>query len=339
MSEPRYFRKNTEFKLENGTVLPGIEICYHTWGKLNEARDNAIWICHAFTANSDAAQWWPGMIGAGCLWDPAVHFIVCANILGSCYGTTGPLSTNPSTGEPWYLDFPDFTVRDVVGLHELLREHLGIRSVHTVVGGSVGAQQAMEWAIMNPSLFRNLILIAANARYLPWGIAFNEAQRLALLADPTFGDRTPEAGRPGLKAARSIAMLSYRNHTIYNQTQAEDDGELTDGFKASSYQRYQGEKLVSRFHAHSYYYLTKLLDTHNVGRGRGGIEPALALIKAGTLVIGITSDLLFPPEEQKFLAAHIPGARYDDLHSLYGHDGFLVETDTLTRMIRAFYAC
>lgn len=337
MSECSYYHKSTEFALENGQVLPETDICYHTWGALNDSRDNVIWVCHAFTANSDAERWWPGMIGPGCLWDPAEYFIVCANILGSCYGTTGPLSVNPATGEPWHLDFPSITVRDVVGLHEVLRDHLGITGIHTVVGGSVGAQQAMEWAIMNPSLINHLILIAANARYLPWGIAFNETQRMALTADPTFYERSKSAGEKGLKAARAAAMLSYRNHTIYNTTQAEEDQELTDNFKASSYLQYQGEKLVSRFHAHSYFTLTKLLDTHNVGRGRGGVEDALALIRAKTLVVGIDTDILFPTPEQKFLASHIPGARYVEMQSIYGHDGFLVEITTLIKIVREFY--
>lgn len=338
MSEARYYHKGTEFKLECGHSLPGIDICFHSWGDLNEAADNVIWVCHAFTANADAENWWPGMIGPGCLWDPDEYFIVCANILGSCYGTTGPVSVNPVTAEPWYLDFPSLTVRDLVNAHELLREYLGIKRIHTVVGGSVGAQQAMEWAIMNPSLFGHLIVIAANARYLPWGIAFNEAQRLALAADPTFFDQSLSAGKNGLKAARSIAMISYRNHTIYNVTQADDDLSRTDQFKASSYLQYQGDKLVNRFHAHSYYILTKLLDTHNVGRGRGGVESALARIRAVTLVVGIPSDLLFPTTEQKYLAENTPGAQYTELESIYGHDGFLVEIKSLTEIIRQFYA-
>jgi homoserine O-acetyltransferase len=337
MSEARYYHKSTSIILESGAILPQIDICYHTWGRLNNAADNVIWVCHAFTANSDAEDWWPGMIGPGCLWDPAEYYIVCANILGSCYGTTGPLSNNPTTGEPWYLDFPSITVRDLVRLHELLRVHLGIKGIHTVVGGSVGAQQAMEWAIINPDLFRHLIIIAANARYLPWGVAFNEAQRMALTADPTFRMRSASAGENGLKAARSIAMLSYRNHTIYNNTQADEDLSATDNFRASSYLQYQGEKLVRRFHAHSYYILTKLLDTHNVGRGRGTVERALSLISARTLVIGIPSDILFPTEEQKFMAQHIPQSCYRELECLHGHDGFLVEIKPLTGLIRQFY--
>jgi homoserine O-acetyltransferase len=228
-------------------------------------------------------------------------------------------------------------VRDVVNMHELLRDHLGIRGIHTIVGGSVGAQQAMEWSLMNPVLCRYLIVIAANARYLPWGIAFNEAQRMALSADPTFYERSATAGENGLKAARSIAMISYRNHTIYNKTQSDEDNSQTDNFRASSYLQYQGKKLADRFHAHSYYALTKLLDTHNVGRGRGGVEKALSFIQSKTLVVGIPTDILFPVEEQKFMARNIPGALYKELECFHGHDGFLVETKPLSGMIREFY--
>jgi homoserine O-acetyltransferase/O-succinyltransferase len=338
MSDLKNFKSDKPLVLESGKVLKGIEIAYHTYGQYDPDRNNVVWICHAFTANSDAADWWPGIIGKGWLFDPDKHFIVCANILGSCYGSTGPLSVNPDTGSPWYLNFPALTVRDLVAAHELLRKHLGIKRIHTVVGGSIGAHQAMEWAIMQPDIFDHLIIIAAGAYYTPWGIAINESQRLALLADPSFHNETADAGQAGLIAARSIALLSYRNYIIYNKTQAEDDPEKTGDFKASSYQRYQGEKLVRRFHAHPYYTLLNILDSHNVGRGRGGVEKALAGIKARTLVVGITSDYLFATHEQISLAAHIPGAVYCEIDSLYGHDGFLVEVDKVTETINDFYS-
>jgi homoserine O-acetyltransferase/O-succinyltransferase len=338
MSDLKNFKSDKPLVLESGKVLKGIEIAYHTYGQYDPDRNNVVWICHAFTANSDAADWWPGIIGKGWLFDPDKHFIVCANILGSCYGSTGPLSVNPDTGSPWYLNFPALTVRDLVAAHELLRKHLGIKRIHTVVGGSIGAHQAMEWAIMQPDIFDHLIIIAAGAYYTPWGIAINESQRLALLADPSFHNETADAGQAGLIAARSIALLSYRNYIIYNKTQAEDDPEKTGDFKASSYQRYQGEKLVRRFHAHPYYTLLNILDSHNVGRGRGGVEKALAGIKARTLVVGITSDYLFATHEQISLAAHIPRAVYCEIDSLYGHDGFLVEVDKVTETINDFYS-
>lgn len=338
MSNQKNFKSDKPLVLESGKILNGIEVAYHTYGHYNPEINNVIWICHAFTANSDAADWWPGMIGKGYLFDPEKHFIVCANILGSCYGTTGPLTINPDTGKPWHLGFPALTVRDLVASHELLRVHLGINRIHTVVGGSIGAHQAMEWAIIKPEIFEHLIIIAAGAYYTPWGIAFNESQRLALLADQSFYNESADAGQAGLIAARSIALISYRNFIIYNKTQAEDDTEKINGFKASSYQRYQGEKLVKRFHAHPYYTLLNILDTHNVGRGRGSVEKALAEIKASTLVIGITSDYLFATHEQESLAKQIPGAIYSEINSLYGHDGFLVEAEKVTKTINDFYA-
>jgi homoserine O-acetyltransferase/O-succinyltransferase len=337
MSEPIIYHSDQPLLLESGKRFEGIDICYSTWGTMNPEKDNVVWVCHAFTANSDAECWWPGMIGPGCLWDPSQYFIICANILGSCYGTTGPHSINPATDKPWYLDFPLLTVRDLVKAHLVLAKHLGIEKINTIVGGSVGAQQAMEWAIMEPGMIERLIVIAANAVYTPWGIAFNEAQRLALQADTTFTDRHPDAGRKGLKAARSIAMLSYRNQRIFDQTQREDDAEKTDDFKASGYQQYQGDKLVNRFNAHSYYFLSKILDSHNCGRGRGGVEKALEGIRAKTLVIGIASDLLFPPAEQRFIAENVPCGVYAEIESLYGHDGFLIEIEQQTRIIREFY--
>jgi len=338
MSELKIYNSGESIRLESGGVLDDVVIGYHTYGTLNSGRNNVIWICHAFTANSDAADWWKGIVGEGCLFDPAEYFIVCANILGSCYGSTGPLSLNPYMGKPYYLNFPLLTVRDLVSAHELLRTHLAIERIHTVIGGSIGAQQAMEWTITCPKIFENLIIIGAGAWSSPWAIAFNESQRLALLADSTFNNESLEAGQQGLIAARSIALLSYRNYKIYNETQSEDDINKTSGFKARSYQQYQGQKLLKRFHSHSYYSILNTMDSHNVGRGRESVAKALSVIEAKTLVIGISSDLLFPVDEQKYLADHIGGAVFSEINSLYGHDGFLVEVDKLSRKIKDFYA-
>jgi len=338
MSKPKVYECEKPLPLECGRGLQSVHIAYHTYGEYDPLQNNVVWICHALTANSDAADWWPGIIGEGCLYDPAKYFIVCANILGSCYGTTGPLSIDPSTGKPYYLKFPEITVRDLVAAHELLRSHLGINKIHTVVGASIGAHQSMEWAIINPDLFDNLIIIAAGAYYTPWGVAFNESQRLALQADQTFREESDSAGRNGLIAARSIALISYRNHIIYNQAQQEVGSEKTKGFKASSYQRYQGEKLANRFHAHPYFTLLNVLDSHNVGRGRGTVEKALEIIRAKTLVVGIESDYLFGVHEQKFLAQHIKNALYVEIDSFYGHDGFLVERERVTKTINDFYS-
>lgn len=331
------FKYNQTYKLESGSELPGFILAYHTYGKLNEAKNNVIWITHALTANSDVADWWSGLIGSEKLFDPDKHFIVCANILGSHYGSTGPLSVNENTGSVFYHLFPEITIRDIVGSLDLLREHLGINEIHTLLGGSLGGQQAMEWAISKPLVIKNLVLIATNAFHSPWGIAFNEAQRMAIVSDRTFFGQSPDGGAKGLKAARAIALLSYRNYQTYAETQKEDTGANIGNYKASSYQQYQGEKLVNRFNAYSYVTLSKTMDSHNVGRGRKSVERALESIRCHTLVIGISSDVLFPVSEQKFLANHIPNAFYKEIESFYGHDGFLIETAKLTDAIRKFY--
>ena len=331
------FKYPQTFKLESGKKLRGLEIGYHTYGKLNKNRDNVVWVCHALTANSDVMDWWKGLFGKDNFFNPDEHFIVCANVLGSPYGTTNPLSINPVTGQPYYLSFPQYSARDIVKAHQLLAEHLEINDIKIIIGGSLGGQQAMEWAISEPERIKNLILIATNAKHSPWGIAFNESQRLAITTDRTFYAGAPNGGSKGLKAARSIALLSYRGYKTYSVTQQEEKDGVIDKFKASSYQNYQGEKLVNRFNAYSYWYLTKVMDSHNTGRGRHGVEKALSLIKAKTLVIGIKSDLLFPIEEQQYLFRHIPKAAFAELDSFYGHDGFLIETEALTNIITSFF--
>ncbi|KAA8478503.1 homoserine O-acetyltransferase [Arcticibacter tournemirensis] len=330
------YTHNKTFKLEDGSVLPDLEIAYQTYGRLNDKRDNVIWVCHALTANSDVLDWWKGLFGENDLFNPKDHYIVCANILGSHYGTTNPLSENPQTGSPYYMSFPKFNTRDLAAVQRILADYLDIEEISVLIGGSLGGQQAMEWAIAEPDRIKRLILIATNAVHSPWGVAFNESQRLAISADPTFHSNHPDGGKNGLKAARSIALLSYRNYDTYGISQQEVSNDKTDDFKASSYQNYQGEKLVKRFNAYSYWYLSKAMDSHNVGRGRGLADEVLKKIKAVTLVIGITSDLLFPPAEQRFLAEHIPDASYTEISSFYGHDGFLIETEILTKEIGSF---
>src|ERR1700761_96141 len=331
------YKHTKAFELESGQKLPELEIGFHTYGRLNKNRDNVVWVCHALTANSDVLDWWKGLFGESDYFNPDEHFIVCANILGSAYGTTNPLSVNPATDEPYYLTFPQYTIRDIVKAHQLLADYLQISHIHVLLGGSLGGQQVIEWGVMEPNRIKNLVIIATSAKQSPWGIAFNESQRLAITADPTFYENTPDGGSKGLKAARTIALLSYRNYKTYGVTQQEEKDHLTDNFKASSYQNYQGDKLVNRYNAYSYWYLSKAMDSHNVGRGRHGVEKALSLIKARTLVIGIKSDVLFPIEEQEYLFRHIPKSAFAELDSFYGHDGFLIETEALTNFITSFF--
>lgn len=336
MSTINTYKYPKVFKLENGKKIRGLEIAYQTYGKLNAKKSNVVWACHALTANADVLDWWKGLFGNKDLFNPDEHFIVCANVIGSHYGSTNPLSINPVTGQPYYLAFPEFTIRDLVKAHQLLAVHLGVDHLKVLIGGSLGGQQSVEWAIMEPHKIENLILVATNAQHSPWGIAFNESQRLAISTDRTFYAQQPDGGLKGLKVARSIALLSYRTYDAYNTTQVESVNDKTTDFRAASYQDYQGEKLCRRFNAYSYWYLSKAMDSHNVGRGRKSASDALASIRANTLVIGVENDVLFPLSEQKFLSEHIPGSQFSGINSAYGHDGFLIETDILTNLIGNF---
>lgn len=324
------------FELESGEKLDAIDIAYQTFGTLNSSKSNVVWVCHALTANSNVFEWWPGLFGENDLFNPKDYFIVCANNLGSCYGTTGPVNVKDETKSK-YRDFPFITIRDMVKAHELLREHLKITQIHTIIGGSQGGQQILEWNVLSPNLFNNTILLATNAKHSAWGIAFNESQRMAIAADSTFYDDHAGGGKKGLSAARSIALLSYRNYQPYGKTQSEANNEIMNKFKASAYQNYQGEKLVKRFNVYAYITLLNAMDSHNVGRGRTSIADALNKIKAQTLIISISNDLLFPPSEQEFLHHHIKQSKWETIHSDYGHDGFLLETNKITKIIKQFY--
>ena len=331
-----FFTHSDPFTLESGVTLSQYHLAYTTYGSLNKNKDNVIWIFHALTANSDATEWWPGLVGGEKLFDPAAHFIVCVNIPGSCYGSIGPLEINPATQQPWYHDFPLFTTRDMIRAYQPLKEYLGISSVYIGIGGSMGGQQLIEWAIEEPALFKHIILLATNAFHSSWGIAFNATQRHAIETDLTWKDSNEKAGLQGMMVAREIALLSYRNYNTYNLAQAEDTNDKTDHFKSESYQQYQGEKLARRFNAFSYYFLSKSMDAHNIGRLRKDVAKVLLQVQAKTLVISISSDILFPPLEQEFIAKKIKGATYKAINSTYGHDGFLLEYDQIGEAITSF---
>jgi homoserine O-acetyltransferase len=331
------FVYKSPFTTERGAVLPQLKIAYHTYGKLNEKKDNVIWACHALTANSDVSDWWSGLAGKGKVLNPEHYFIVCANILGSCYGTSGPSSVNPDTGEAYGASFPLITIRDMVRAHILLREHLGIERIHLCLGGSMGGYQVLEWALAEPSIFDKLFMIATGAAESAWGIAIHTAQRLAIEADPTWKEKGATAGSAGLKAARAIGMLTYRNYNSFVARQT-DFVPALDGHKAESYILYQGEKLVKRFDARTYYLLTKAMDSHHIGRGRGKLEDVLGTIRIPALVVSISSDQLCPPAEQSFLAKHLPHSIYREIDSSYGHDGFLIEWEKLSKIVSDFLA-
>ncbi len=331
-----FYKYDHPFALECGAVLPELTIAYNTFGTRKE--NNVVWVCHALTANSDVSDWWPGTVETGRFLDPAKYFTVCANILGSPYGTTGPMSVDPATGEKWYGDFPFISMRDMARANLLLADHLGIKKVRAVIGGSIGGFQAMEMELLRPGFAERLVVAVCSARTTPWNIALNESHRMAIEADCTFGERREDAAQKGLAAARSIALLSYRGSLAYNGTQQDpDDGLKCDGaYRAASYQRHQGAKFVKRFDVYSYLSIVGAFDSHDLGRGRGGVEKALKQIKCPTLVIGITSDIIIPPSEQKFLAEHISGGQMHLIESDFGHDGFLVESAKLNEIIKPF---
>lgn len=331
------FHYKQPFDLELGGQLPGFQLRYTVLGKLNAERSNVVWVCHALTGNSDFTSWWDDLFKAGSVFDPNNYLIICANVLGGCYGSTGPLSLHPTTGKPFFHSFPTLTNRDVVRAFDLLRESLQLEKIHTLIGGSLGGQHVLEWAIQQPDVFEHIVPLACNAVHSPWGIAFNEAQRLAIEADATWKENDERAGKEGLKAARAIGMISYRTYETFASLQAEKNNETTDLFRAATYQRYQGEKLANRFNAFSYFLLSKMMDSHNVGRSRGSVEEALHLIQAKALVVAIKNDVLFPERELEFLQKHIPHAHLEVLTSLHGHDGFLVEAEQLNAALRKFY--
>jgi homoserine O-acetyltransferase len=322
----KFLNIDKSFGLESGLLLDKLTIAYHTWG--HQQFDNVIWVCHAFSGNSNPMDWWPGLFGSGKCYDPKRHFIVCANIIGSCYGSTNPMSINPLTNQPYGLNFPLFTIRDMVKAHILLRDYLNIKKIKILIGPSLGGFQALEWAFMEPEVIENLVAVATQAAHSPWSIAQNQTQRMALEADCSWGRIEEKAAQNGLKAARAIAMLSYRSYEGYNLTQRELD-EKTDHFKASSYQQYQGEKFCKRFNAYSYWYLTKAMDSHNLGRNRGGLTQALSSLKTKTHILAINSDRLYPVCESEFMAQHIPNANLEIFDSEFGHDGFLVATEKI----------
>jgi homoserine O-acetyltransferase len=329
------FNHNQPFTLESGKVLPVLHLAYNTFGSLNADGSNVIWVFHALTGNSNPLEWWHGLVGENCL-------IVCVNMPGSHYGSINALSINPETGKPYYHSFPWFTTRDMIRAYQLLKTALGITKINIGLGGSMGGQQLLEWAIEEPNLFEHIVPIATNAFHSAWGVAFNASQRMCIENDSTWKENHSEAGINGMKAARSIALLSYRNHDTYGIKQIGFTPSTVDltidkqVFNAESYQRYQGEKLAHRFNAFSYYALSKAMDSHNVGRNRGSVENALAIITAKTLVIGVTTDILFPIIEQQFLAENIANTQFKEIQSLYGHDGFLLEFEQIEKAIVSF---
>ena len=312
-----------ELKLESGAALSNVPVHYHQRGACDGSKP-IVWTFHALTANSNPEEWWAGLFsgdGMYAHWDA-----ICVNMLASPYGSCSPLAHGG-------MSFPLTTIRDTVNAQLAVASALNIQHVNTLLGGSCGGYQALEFAHAFTGTIDHMVLLATGAREMPWNKAIHEAMRLTLKADPTLeqGD-----GSKGLQAARAIGMLNYRTAAQFNNAQPDDSESLKD-FMAPSYIRYHGQKLVDRFDAACYYKLTEQLDTHHIGRGRGGLQSALGQITVPTLVIGISSDVLIPVAVQEELATNLPNATLKVVDSAYGHDGFLIEYPQINAAIAAFY--
>ncbi|MBU7583142.1 MAG: homoserine O-acetyltransferase [Nostoc sp. TH1S01] len=336
--QTQYYHLPMPFELEGGGVLTGVQVAYRTWGKLNSAGDNGVLICHALTGSADADEWWEGLLGANKALDSDRDFIICSNILGSCYGTTGATSINPQTGIPYGASFPAITIRDIVRLQAALIQHLGIKSLQLVIGGSLGGMQVLEWALLYPDIVQAIAPIATSGRHSAWCIGLSEAQRQAIYADPNWkgGNYTKEQPpSQGLAVARMMAMSAYRSWQSFTERFGRQYDDVADQFAIASYLQHHGQKLVQRFDANTYITLTQAMDSHDVAQGRD-YKSVLQSIKQPALVVAIDSDILYPPIEQQELADLIPNAQLSWLQSSYGHDAFLIDTAALNELLINF---
>ncbi|MGB5757459.1 MAG: homoserine O-acetyltransferase [Acidimicrobiales bacterium] len=350
------------FALEGGGVLEDITLAYETWGTLDASASNAILVCHALTGDAHAAGpsgtgqrtdgWWDDLIGPGLALDTDRYFIVCVNALGSCQGSTGPMSIHPADGKPYAARFPVVSTRDIVRTQAFLADGLGIDRWLSVVGGSMGGMQVLEWAVMYPDRLASFISIASSASASPLQIGWSEVGRLAIVQDPKWNggdyyDAAPGEGpHQGLMLARRIAQIHYRSDKSladrFGRSTVDrlDSFHLWDRFQVESYLDYHGQKLARRFDANSYLVLNKVMDLHDVGRGRDGTAAALARVKAPSLVVSIDSDTLYTPRQQRELVADLQAGgadvRYETIHSDHGHDGFLIEFEQLNPMLDRF---
>lgn len=339
-AETRYLRVPGDFGLENGESLRDVVVAYRTWGDPANAANSAILICHALTGSADVDAWWPNMIGKDKAFDPAHDYIICSNILGSCYGTTGPVTVKPNSKERYRADFPRVSIRDMVHLQRILLDELDVEHVELVTGPSLGGMQALEWAISYPDRVGAVVPIGVGGRHSAWCIAVSESQRAAIATDPNwrggyYTDDEPPA--QGLAAARMMAVCTYRSWQSFERRFGRER-RSHDQYQVQSYLQYQGEKINDRFDANTYVTLTHAMHTHDLARGRGRYPEALGVIRQPALIVSVSTDALYPPEEQQLLAKHLPNARYEVLESDHGHDGFLIETETLGELIARFRA-
>jgi homoserine O-acetyltransferase len=354
--------RDRPFVLEGGGSLRDVTIAYETWGELSPAADNAILVCHALTGDSHAAGdlepghatpgWWDRMIGPGRALDTDRWFVVCVNVLGGCQGTTGPSSASPDDGLPYGSRHPVVTIRDMVRTEAVVAGDLGIRSWLSVVGGSMGGMQVLEWGVMFPERVRSLVPIATCLAASAQQIAWWSTGRRAIRMDPKwrngdYYDAAPGEGpADGLSLARMISQITFRSDDVFTDRFGREVVEPVEGFElwqrfqVERYLEYHGGKLARRFDANSYLLLTKAMDLHDLGRGRGGMDQAVRRITAPTLVMGVSSDVLYPTYQQETIAGALVGngtpVDYVEVDSPHGHDGFLLEVDQVGDPLRRF---
>lgn len=349
-----------DFFFESGRVVSSVTTAYETYGRLNEAKDNAILVCHALTGNAHAAGynradeqrpgWWDAMIGPGKAFDTDKYFVICTNFLGSCFGTTGPSSVDPSTGERYGLKFPVVTIRDMVRLQKRVVEYLGIKQLFCVAGGSMGGMQALEWEATYPGSAKCIIPIATSAGITPMAIAFNAIAKFAIMKDPRwnggdyYGEEIPV---DGLAIARMAGHITYLSdtafHNKFGRRFANFEGiyDFRGMFEVENYLRYNGYKFTETFDANTYLYVLKAMDIFDLSYGRGNMEEALGVFEAKSLFLTFTSDFLFPPYQTEelvnILKAQGKIAEWHNIQSDYGHDAFLLEFETQTELIKEFF--
>jgi homoserine O-acetyltransferase len=332
------FQYNGTFTTEAGFVLHQPDIAYKSWGKLNENRDNVVLICHALTGNAEADDWFYGFFEHSDIIKLDEQFVLCINVPGSCYGSTGPQSINPKTGQRFSGDFPIVSIRDMVRFQQILLDEWEISGIELAIGGSMGGMQVLEFLVMDERI-HSAVVIGMNKAHSAWAIGLSETQRQAIYNDPNWnnGYYSPDAPpKNGLSAARMMAMLSYRTWQSLEDRFSRELRNESGQFQIESYLNYQGQKLVDRFDALSYVRLTQAMDLHDIARDRGTFQAVLNHITTPVLVLGIDTDLLYPVQEQKELAYLLGNGTYAEITSPHGHDAFLIEFDQMESVITPF---
>ncbi|MEO8359610.1 MAG: homoserine O-acetyltransferase [Vicinamibacteria bacterium] len=323
--------------LESGEELTDIRVAYRTWGRLAPGGGNAVLVEHALTGSPHLDEWWGDILGPGRALDPEHDFIVATNALGSCYGTTGPTAARPGSTVLWGADFPRITVRDMVNLEAKVADTLNVERWSMVLGGSLGGMRALEWAASYPQRVASIAALGAPARHSAWAIGWNAIARSALLADPKFleGRYAPsDPPRSGLAAARATSMLSYRSFEGFDERFGR---KIEDGrFEVERWLDRHGESFVERFDANSWLTLSKAMDTHDIARGRGDLASIVATLDVRALFVGISSDVLYPPQEIEAVAKVWPASECVLLESTHGHDAFLIEGEVVNAILKSF---